>query len=195
MMGVDLKPGRLAMRQDDIDHLFLSAVGYAIGRGTYATEGVLDALDLDYRLLSPEGANRLIRFINGFERPASPARWHALTRRLADYEHDPSCVLTVNNVDRRIVFFSAFRYDITSDDPQMPKLWERWANDYPQVVYGRDHWNLLSARDLVWENLIPLNEPLKTIQNIGGRVKPADDRWVPLFRMLRDGRPDDKAEA
>ncbi|MBT1162804.1 hypothetical protein [Bifidobacterium sp. SO1] len=183
------------MRQDDLDHLLLSATGYAIGRGTYATDGVLDVLERNLNRLSVEAAARLRSFILSRDRMASGSRWLTVAERLIGFRHEDDPILYANGVDRRIVFFSAFRYDIMSDDPRMPKLWERWATDYPQVIYGRDHWNLLSARDLVWDNLIPLNEPLKTVQDIGGRAEPEDDRWVPLFRMLRDGRPESGAES
>ncbi|MBT1164644.1 hypothetical protein [Bifidobacterium felsineum] len=190
-MTMVLEPSRLPMSQTDIDHLFTSAVGYAVNRGTYATEGVFDALDVDGRLLSPDAARNLAAFIDDAAMGVNRPRWMALARRLETGEHDPSCVLSVNAIDRRILFFSAFRYDIESDDPSMPLLWERWCHDYPRVVYGRDRWNLLSARDLVWANLIPLDEPLDGIQSVGGRVEPVDGRWVRLFRMLRDGRGDE----
>lgn len=176
-----------SMRQSDTDHLYDSAVRYAINRGTYATDAVRDALTVDAPLLSSKAAGRLIAFIHSQTgRMANPARWDRILSLLSDAQHSGECVLHADPLDRRILFDCAFRYDMTSTDPTIPSLWERWLSDYASELY-RNHWNQLSARDLVWENLIPLSEPLGTIQDIGGRVNPSDDRWLTVFRKLRDG--------
>lgn len=174
------------MRQSDADHLYDSAVRYAINRNTYASDAVLDGLTVDASLLSSTEAGRLISFIHSQTgQMRNPARWDHVLSLLSEAHHTGECLLQIESLDRRILFACAFRHDIHSTDPMIPQLWERWLTDYATVLY-RNNWNLVSARDLIWENLIPLSEPLGSIQDIAGRLEPDDDRWLPVFRKLRN---------
>lgn len=175
--------GVTIINPDDLDHILDSAVHYACGRGTYADDAVLDVLERNRMRLRKATALELADWIE--RREPHNSRWMNMAWLLRRGPWDKPGPLEADGVDRRILFACAFRHDIDSTDPRLPRLWETYTKRYPQVLFT-DWWNRVSARDLVWENLIPLDEPLGDVQDVGGRMQPTDDRWVGLFRILRD---------
>lgn len=183
-------PMGLMVDRDDLDHLCVSAAGYAIGRGTYATDGVLDVLEANWDALD-DGAREPIRVLvreyarRGWLAGDSARRWRALANRSDPLGSgsDPVVLRSGWGVDLNILFFSAFRHDMQSDDPDVPVLWVRFARDYASVVM-RANWAYCTARDLLWEHLVPLDEPYAGLQGPLGRVAPADGRWRAFYRLM-----------
>ena len=142
-----------------------------MGRGTYADDSVFDTARDNWHVMSPavqaELADRIIR--DG-EAPVAWKRIAIQVRRNPQY-YD-SHTLRFQPLDRGIMLFGAFRHDMRSDDPDIPKRWERYARELP-CLYA-NHWNLNTARDLLRENLIPLDEPLGDVRPVSNRVEPAD---------------------
>lgn len=180
---------RMPMRRRDLDHLLTSACAYALGRGTYADTVTLDMTERNRASLSPAGIHALHDRLVADRRLASAdIRWRLLAQSLATIpgREGDATILEADPLSRRILFACAFRHDIHLDDPTLPDLWRNWWDRYATVL-RMDGWRLNSARDLVWAGLVPLGEPLGQVQGIDGRIGPDDDRWVPLFRLMRDG--------
>lgn len=175
----------LYLDQDDIDHLLPAAVAYAMGRGTYADDAVFGVVRDNWHVMSPDTQAELAdRIIHDRE---APVAWKRIAMQArANLQYHGSQTLRFQPLDCGIMLFSAFRHDMRSDDPDIPKRWEWYARELPCLY--ENHWNLNTARDLLWENLIPLDEPLGDIRPASNRAEPADDRWVGFFRLMRDGR-------
>lgn len=174
----------LYLDQDDIDHLLPAAVAYAMGRGTYADDAVFGVVRDNWHVMSPDTQIELAdRIIHDGE---APVAWKRIAMQArANPQYHGSQTLRFQPLDRGIMLFSAFRHDMRSDDPDIPKRWEWYARELPCLY--ENHWNLNAARDLLWENLIPLDEPLGDVRPVSNRVEPADGRWVGFFRLMRDG--------
>lgn len=175
----------------DANHLFDSAARYALGRGTYAEDGVLAVLERNLMFMAAPARRRLLawamRTVNAMPRAAGPypARWLALSRLDGALAagHRPSGPLDAGAIDVRILLFSAFRYDIESDDASLPAFWERMEREHRRALH-RDNWDWNSARDLVWAHLVPLDEPVPAPMDMAGRITPPDDRWRAFYRLM-----------
>lgn len=178
------KPLLLPMGHEDLLHVLSSASMYACGRGTGAETIVRDVLSANLPALTRGERTRLADRLA--ERYGDRAfRWRIiLTDECTPGSPD---TLTATPVDRRILFGCALRHDMQSDNPDIPHVWERWAGEYGTVLYAND-WNLMTARDLLWEHLIPVNEPTGGLPVPPERVEPRDDRWARFYRMMIDGK-------
>lgn len=174
----------LHLAQDDIDHLLPAAVAYAMGRGTYADDSVFDTARDNWHVMSSTVQAELADRITHDKE--APVEWKRIAMQaLANPQYHDSRTLRFQPLDCGIMLFSAFRHDMQSDEPDIPKRWERYAQEL-SCLYA-NHWNLNTARDLLRENLIPLDEPLGDVRPVSNRVEPADGRWVGFFRLMRDG--------
>ena len=186
----------LHLTQEDLDHLLTSAVKYAHGRGTYVVPTMIRVVDQNAARMSRDGAQSLSEWLTLWSSQNPTAycgdEWAHAARKLKEaslqsVEH-ADAVLDSNRLDLRILFFCAFRYDLELDKPDSPERWNRYADEFPQIIFA-DNWNLFTARDLLWNERIPLEEPVGHLQRIDDGREPEHTRWVSFFRRMRDGKP------
>ena len=202
--GGDAPDGLMPMPRPDADHIAEACVSYALGRTSYVPGTVCRMLVVNANRIGVDARSRLAGLIrtriDRWEHGQPWARhpddlvdgWRRACSRLERGRGveppEPSGLVIPGMVDRRIVFFSAFRDDMHAYERQpdgQPGLWERYASLLPGIVLDPE-WARNTMRDLLWEGLIPAAEPAHGIQTPEPRPKDANGDWLGLYRLLAE---------
>lgn len=189
-MGAWTYSTRVRLDGPTVRHLCVSAARYAMGRNTGASDDVAEVIRLNAARLDEASREAIVghaRHLYGSESRINP-EWASAIAAL----NMPAPVVDDGWFEARdpvtmdFTLATAWRWDAEqSRDEDAPAFWMRLFEHLPDGLVG-PYWRRLTMRDMLWDGLLPLDEPIGSLQECGPRLYHGDPRWVGFYRLLRE---------